>query len=79
MLMRGLAGWTAKGGAEGLLGAAGRGGLGVALKVADGNGRATKPALAAFLGRLGHPLPELAVQPLLNSRGEKCGEIVARA
>ena len=74
-LMRGLPGWVAKGGAEGLLGAAGPGGLGVALKVEDGSGRAIRPALAAFLAELGAPLPDLASQPLLNSRGEIVGEI----
>ena len=77
-LMRALPGWLAKGGAEGLLCAAG-GELGVALKVEDGNGRAVAPALASFLQELGQPLDELAVTPLRNSRGEEVGEIaVAR-
>jgi L-asparaginase II len=77
MLMRALDGWTAKGGAEGLMCAAGPGGLGLALKVADGNTRAVKPALAAFLDRLGHALPGFDPVPVLNSRGEECGEVVA--
>jgi L-asparaginase II len=77
MLMRALDGWTAKGGAEGLMCAAGPGGVGVALKVADGNTRAVKPALAAFLERLGHSLAGFDPVPLVNSRGEECGEIVA--
>jgi L-asparaginase II len=77
MLMRALEGWTAKGGAEGLMCAAGPGGLGLALKVADGNTRAVKPALAAFLDRLGHTLPGFDPVPVLNSRGEECGEVVA--
>ena len=38
-LMRALPGWTAKGGAEGLLCASGPDGLGVALKCADGASR----------------------------------------
>ncbi|MBD0330748.1 MAG: asparaginase [Thermoleophilia bacterium] len=74
-LMRALPGWVAKGGAEGVIGAAGPGGLGVALKVEDGAGRAIRPALAAFLAGLGTPVPALAVQPLVNSRGETVGEI----
>jgi L-asparaginase II len=78
MLMRALPGWTAKGGAEGVLCAAGPDGSGVALKVEDGNARALKPALAVFLGRLGHELEEFHRIPVRNSRGEECGEIVAR-
>ena len=53
LLMRQLDGWTAKGGAEGLLCAAGPGGLGIALKVEDGAMRAVRPALAELLRRLG--------------------------
>jgi L-asparaginase II len=79
MLMRALPGWTAKGGAEGLMCAAGPDGLGIALKVEDGNTRALKPALAAFLGGLGHDLDGFHRQPVLNSRGEECGEMVAQA
>jgi L-asparaginase len=75
--MQQLDGWTAKGGAEGLLCACGPGGLGVALKVADGSGRAVASALSSFLAELGHPLPELAHVPLENSRGEAVGEIVS--
>jgi L-asparaginase II len=75
-LMRGLPGWVAKGGAEGLLCAAGDG-LGVALKAEDGNGRALGPAAAAFVGRLGRELSDLEVLPLENSRGEQVGEIRA--
>jgi L-asparaginase II len=65
--------WLAKGGAEGLLCAADGRGMGIALKVEDGAGRATGPALAAFL----EGPEELAVVPLENSRGERVGEIVA--
>jgi hypothetical protein len=32
-------------------------------------------ALAAFVGRLGIDLPDLAAQPVLNTRGERVGEI----
>ena len=53
-LMRLGQGWVAKGGAEGLLCAASRDGLGVALKVEDGSTRAVRSGLAAFLSRLGH-------------------------
>ena len=73
-LMRALPGWIAKGGAEGLLCAAGHG-IGVALKSADGNGRALGPAAAAFFAQLGLDLTELSVLPLENSRKERVGEI----
>ena len=76
-LMRELEGWTAKGGAEGLLCAAGPGGLGIALKVEDGNMRAMRPALAELLRRLGFEPGELGVDPLENSLGEVVGEIVS--
>jgi L-asparaginase II len=76
LLMRELEGWTAKGGAEGLFCAVGPGGLGIALKVEDGNMRAIRPALAAFLGRLGLETGELGLVPLVNSRGEVVGEVV---
>ncbi|HVM69355.1 MAG TPA: asparaginase [Gaiellaceae bacterium] len=79
VLMQALDGWAAKGGAEGVLCAAGPDGLAVALKVADGSGRAVAPALAAFVARLGHELPSLAASPLVNSRGDVVGEIVAEA
>jgi L-asparaginase II len=75
-LMRAARGWFAKGGAEGLLCAAGPDGIGVALKTEDGESRAHAPALAAFLGRLGVDLPGLAEAPVRNSRGERVGEVV---
>lgn len=78
LLMRDAPGWLAKGGAEGLLCAAGPDGIGVALKAADGASRGIGPALAAFLSRLGTDLPELAELPLSNTRGERVGEVVAR-
>ena len=77
-LMRTLPGWVAKGGAEGLFCAAGPDGLGVAVKSQDGGFRAIRPALAAFLGSLGHELGEAFERvPVRNSRGEDVGELVA--
>jgi L-asparaginase II len=76
LLMRAAPGWVAKGGAEGLLCAAGPDETGVALKAEDGASRAHAPALAAFLGRLGVDLPELSTRPVLNTRGEQVGELV---
>lgn len=75
-LMRALPGWIAKGGAEGLLCAAGPDGTGVVLKCEDGSHRPTSPAVAAFLARLGHELPEYERVPIENSRGEEVGEVV---
>jgi L-asparaginase II len=77
LLMRELEGWTAKGGAEGLLGACGPAGLGLALKVEDGSMRAMRPALAELLRRLGFETGELGIDPLENSRGDIVGEIVS--
>ena len=77
-LMRTAHGWLAKGGAEGLLCAAGPDGIGVALKAEDGAGRGHPPALATFLQRFGLDLPGLADVPVLNSRGERVGEVVTR-
>ncbi|HKI91520.1 MAG TPA: asparaginase [Gaiellaceae bacterium] len=76
-LMRAAPGWIAKGGAEGLLCAAGPDGTGVALKCEDGAARPQPPALAVFLGRLGLDLPALAAVPVTNSRGEPVGAIVS--
>ena len=73
-LMRALPDWIAKGGAEGLLCAAGAG-VGVTLKAEDGNGRALGPAAAGFFAEIGLDLGELAVTPLENSRKERVGEI----
>jgi L-asparaginase II len=77
LLMRTVPGWLAKGGAEGLLCAAGPDGVGVALKAEDGASRAHAAALAVFLARLGVEVPDLASQPVLNTRGEQVGEVVA--
>jgi L-asparaginase II len=73
-LMKLLPGWIAKGGAEGLF-CASNGSLGVALKVADGNGRAIGPAASTFFRQLDLDLSDLAVVTLENSRGEQVGEI----
>jgi L-asparaginase II len=77
ILMRAREGWIAKGGAEGLMCAAGPSGLGLALKVEDGNARAVGPGLAAFVARLGYAVGRLEVAPLVNSRGETVGELRA--
>jgi L-asparaginase II len=77
-LMRALPGWVAKGGAEGLLCAAGPDGTAVAFKCEDGNGRALKPALATLLGQIGITLDESFTHvPVHNSRGEVVGAITA--
>jgi L-asparaginase II len=76
LLMRDAPGWLAKGGAEGLLCAAGPDGLGIAIKSEDGASRPHAPALAAFLGGLGVAVESLAEVPLRNSRGERVGAIV---
>ena len=70
-------GWVAKGGAEGLLCAVSRDGLGVALKVEDGATRAVRSGLAAFLTRLGYVSGELGDVQVTNSRGEVVGELRA--
>jgi L-asparaginase II len=76
LLMQAAPGWLAKGGAEGLLCAAGPDGVGVALKTEDGASRAHAPALAVFLGRLGVELPDLSSRAVFNTRGEQVGEVV---
>jgi L-asparaginase II len=69
----------AKVGAEGVYCAVlpGEGGLGVALKVADGHGLAAALAMAAVLEELGlRPRPaSLVVRPNVNTRGETVGEL----
>jgi L-asparaginase II len=77
LLMQLLPGWVAKGGAEGLLCAASADGLGIALKVEDGSGRAVRSALAVFLERLEIEARELGQVPLSNSRGEVVGDLRA--
>ena len=74
-LMRALPGWTAKGGAEGLICTRAPDGTGVTLKSDDGAQRPLGPALAAFLPLLGHELDAFARVPLLHSRDEIVGEV----
>jgi L-asparaginase II len=74
-LMRMLPGWIAKGGAEGLMCAASADGLGLAVKAADGNSRALRPALAVFGASLGLELAAFAELSLENSHGEIAGTI----
>jgi L-asparaginase II len=77
VLMQALPGAVAKGGAEGLLCGVLPDGTGLALKTADGAGRALGPAVAAFAAWLGFEVAELVEQPLANSRGERVGTIAA--
>ena len=74
VLMQSHAGTLAKGGADGLLCAGGRG-LGLAIKVADGNGRALRPALAALAERLGLELPDFKEVALPNRHGEPAATV----
>ena len=74
VMMQTHPGTIAKGGADGLLCAGGRG-TGLALKVADGNGRALRPALAALAGDLGTPLPGFAEVSLPNRHGEPAATV----
>ena len=74
VLMQTHPGIVAKGGADGLLCAGGRG-LGLALKVADGNGRALRPALAALAEGLGLPLPDFKEVTLPNRHREPAATI----
>jgi L-asparaginase II len=76
VLMLALEGWIAKGGAEAVFCAAAPTGVGIALKVEDGSARAVGPAVAAFLGRLGHDVSVPESEPVRNSRGEHVGDIV---
>lgn len=75
-LMRTFEGFSAKGGAEGLLCAAGPDGLGIALKSEDGAYRAIRPALAHFIGRLGSDPGDFGEVVVHNTRGEPVGELV---
>jgi len=74
VLMQTHPGTVAKGGADGLFCAGGRG-TGLALKVADGNSRALRPALAALAAGLGVPLPDFEQVPLPNRHGEPAATI----
>jgi L-asparaginase II len=72
-LMRELPGWIAKRGAEGLFCAASPEGIGVAIKVEDGNPRPLRPAMGALLAELGVEAAGFGPLPLRNSRGETVG------
>lgn len=74
-LMRAQRGWIAKGGAEGLLCAAGPDALGLALKVEDGDARAMRPALGSFLERLGFAPGPFGPTEVRNSRDELVGDL----
>jgi L-asparaginase II len=76
-LMQAFPGWVAKGGADGLLCAAGPDGLGLALKVEDGASRALRPALGSFLDSLGLAGADFGSVPVRNSRDEVVGELAA--
>ena len=76
-LMQALPGWTAKGGAEGLLCAAGPDGLGLALKAEDGGQRALRPALGSFLDTLGLDGSAFGPVPVTNSREEVVGVVTS--
>jgi L-asparaginase II len=76
-LMQALPGWTAKGGAEGLLCAAGPDGLGLALKAEDGGQRALRPALGSFLEMLGLDGSQFGQVPVRNSREEVVGVVTS--
>jgi L-asparaginase II len=79
-LMESLPGWIAKGGAEGLLCAAGPGGIGVAVKSGDGSFRPLRAALPLVLEQIGvDASAQFGATPVVNSRGEQVGEVVARS
>jgi L-asparaginase II len=79
-LMETLPGWTAKGGAEGLLCAAGPGGVGVALKAADGSFRPLRAALPVVLEQVGIEAgARFGGTAVANSRGEDVGRIAAHS
>jgi L-asparaginase II len=69
-LMRAQPGWLAKAGAEGLMCVASADGIGLAAKVADGNGRALRSALFVFGPTVGLELPEFARTALPDMHGE---------
>jgi L-asparaginase II len=75
LLIKARDGWVAKGGAEGLLCAASPDGLGVCLKVTDGSFRALAPAVEHVLARLGAEGEPLGGADVINSHGERVGEM----
>jgi L-asparaginase II len=79
VMMQGLPGALVKGGAEGVLALAIPSGPALAVKIADGAGRATAPVAVAMLDALGvdiSALAELAEPPVLG-HGEPVGSVRA--
>jgi L-asparaginase II len=77
LLMRGVPGLLAKGGAEGVVAVAVEGVGAVALKVEDGAMRARMPVLVSALRRLGVAAPvldRLATVPILGG-SDQVGEV----
>jgi L-asparaginase II len=72
-VMRALAGWVAKGGAEGLFCASSPDGIGIALKVDDGSFRPIRAAFAHLLGLLGVEHAGVDDPVVRNARGEEVG------
>ena len=83
-IMAAAPGVVAKIGAEAVIAIGTPDGRGLALKVLDGNGRAIDPAAVLCARELlglpvaTAPLAVLAAPPILNSRGIRVGELVAR-
>ena len=76
-LMTSLPGFLVKDGAEGVAAAATRDGVGIAVKIDDGSGRARTPVLVAALGKLGYDTDAVAAlrtTPVLG-HGEPVGEV----
>lgn len=73
-LMRGVPGLVSKGGAEGIHVAAHPDGRAVALKIADGSGRARLPVMLAALRSLGFDVDGVAIAPILG-HGRPVGEV----
>jgi L-asparaginase II len=74
-LMRELPGWVAKRGAEGLFCAVSPDGIGVALKVEDGNPRPLRPAIGALLSEVRIEAAGFGPRPVRTSLGEIVGEV----
>lgn len=74
-LMRAVPGLMAKSGAEGVMAAALPDGRAAAVKIADGNHRATGVVMAEALRRLGVDLPNAAAGSPILGHGEPVGEV----
>ena len=76
--MESLPGWVAKGGAEGLLCAAGPDGTGVALKSADGSFRPLRATVPLVFAEIGIDAGDrFGAKAVRNSRGEEVGTVAA--